>query len=119
MINTSKGRGRGPGICSINKNQEFGIIILLKYGHVISDSMGVYKYYQMYNGYPSYHGPSGKRLYYLIGSGWLIGPTLGNLTGYVHNGNHYQCPYLIPNGWMYVNSGYWYNDDTLIVRCIS
>lgn len=85
---------------------------------IISDAMGVYKYYNKYNGYPSYYGPSGKRLYYLIGSGWLIGPTLGNLTGYVHNGNHYQCPYLIPNGWMYVNSGYWYNDDTLIVRCI-
>ena len=89
------------------------------YGYYfISDTMGVYKYNQMYNGFPSYKGPSGKRLYYLIGSGWLIGPTLGNLTGYVHNGNHYQCPYLILNGWMYVNSGYWYKDDTLIVRCI-
>ena len=47
--------------------------------------MGIYKYYQKYNNYPSYYGPGGRRLYFLIGSGWLIGPTLGNPTGYIHN----------------------------------
>ena len=81
-------------------------------------SMGVYKYYQSYNGHPAYHSSNGNRLYFLTGSGWLIGPSLGNPSGFVHNGNQYQCPYLIPQGWMYVNSGYWYVDETLVVRCI-
>ncbi len=81
--------------------------------------MGIYKYYGLYNGKPSYYGPSGKRLYFLAGSGWLIGPTLGSGTGYIHNASQYQCPYLIMNPeWMYVNSGYWYKDATLVVRCI-
>ena len=80
--------------------------------------MGVYKYYQSYNGHPAYHSSNGNRLYFLTGSGWLIGPSLGNPSGYIHNGNQYQCPYLIPGGWMYVNSGYWYFDETLVVRCI-
>ena len=40
------------------------------------------------------------------------------LTGYIHNGGQYACPYLIPDGWMYVNNGYWYADATLVVRCI-
>jgi len=83
--------------------------------------MGTYKYYQMYNNRPAYQKNSGHRLYYLPNArSWLIGPTLGSPTGYIHNGNYgYQCPYLIPSGWMYVNSGYWYEDNTLIVRCIS
>ena len=80
--------------------------------------MGVYKYYQSYNGHPAYHSSNGNRPYFLTGSGWLIGPSLGNPSGFVHNGNQYQCPYLIPQGWMYVNSGYWYVDETLVVRCI-
>ena len=80
--------------------------------------MGVYKYYQKYNGYPSYYGPQGKRLYFLQHSGWLIGPTLGSPTGFIHNNQQYACPYLIPKGWMFVNSGYWYDDATLVVRCI-
>lgn len=83
--------------------------------------MGVYIYSKMYNRVPSYSGPLGNMLYYLNGSGWLIGPSLGNPTGFIHNGNHNQCPYLIPNGWMYYNKGRgnWYLDNTLVVRCIS
>ena len=80
--------------------------------------MGIYKYYTSYNGKPAYHSSNGNRLYFLNGSGWLIGPTLGGGTGYIHNGAQYQCPYLIPKGWMYVNNGYWYTDETLVVRCI-
>ena len=87
---------------------------------IFSDSMGVYTYYQMYNNRPAYHSPNGRRLYFANSNSWLIGPTLGSPTGYVHNGNYtYQCPYLIPDGWMFVNSGYWYNDKTLVVRCIA
>ena len=87
---------------------------------MISDCMGVFKYYQMYNGKPSYYNKvTGRRLYFLPNSGWLIGPTLGSPTGYIHNSGQYQCPYLIPDGWMYVNSGYWYADKTMVVRCIA
>ena len=36
-----------------------------------------------------------------------------------HLDTTYSCPYLIADaGWMYVNQGYWYKDDTLVVRCI-
>ena len=87
----------------------------------ISASMGVYTYYTMYNNRPAYHcSKSGRQLYFLANSrSWLVGPSLGSPTGYLHNGNiSYQCPYLIPDGWMFVNSGYWYNDQTLVVRCI-
>ena len=80
--------------------------------------MGTYSLYSTFNGRPAYHTTNGQRLYFLNGSGWLIGPTLGSPTGYIHNGNQYACPYLIPDGWMYVNGGYWYKDASLVVRCI-
>ena len=35
--------------------------------------MGVYKYYMSFNGRPAYHKSNGRRLYFLAGSGWLIG----------------------------------------------
>ena len=35
--------------------------------------MGVYKYYMSFNSRPAYHKPNGRRLYFLAGSGWLIG----------------------------------------------
>jgi hypothetical protein len=81
--------------------------------------MGVYKYYQMYNNHPSYYGPGGKRIYFINGSGWLLGPSLGNPSGFIHNASQYQCPYLVIKGWMYVNSGYWYIDESLVIRCIN
>ena len=85
---------------------------------IISESMGIFKFYQNYNGYPAYQqSRTGKRLYFLRGSGWLIGPQIGSPTGFIHNGNQYQCPYMIPNGWMYVKNGHWFIDETLIVRC--
>ena len=40
-------------------------------------------------------------------------------SGFIHNASNYECPYLITGGWQYVNSGYWYNDNTLVVRCIA
>ncbi len=80
--------------------------------------MGVYSQYSTFNSRPAYHTASGRRLYFVQGSGWLIGPSLGASTGYVHNGSQYACPYLIADGWMYVNAGYWYKDATLVVRCI-
>ncbi len=92
----------------------------------------------------------GKRLYFLMGSGWLLGPTVGSPQGFIHNANAYLCPYLITSGsskfgrfiklkkihlhiiiwssflnffsfsgWMFVNNGYWYDDTTLVVRCIA
>ena len=79
----------------------------------------MYKYYQLYNGKPSYYGPHGMRLYFLNGSGWLIGAQMGGGAGFVHNAGQYACPYLIQAGWMYVNNGYWYNDNSLVVRCIA
>ena len=50
--------------------------------------MGVYTYYQMYNNRPAYQAPNGRRLYFANSNSWLIGPTLGAPTGYVHNGNY-------------------------------
>ena len=47
-----------------------------------SDSMGVYKLYSTYNGKPSYYGPNGKRLYFINGSGWLVGASIGAGTGF-------------------------------------
>jgi hypothetical protein len=44
-------------------------------------SMGVFKAYTTYNGYPAYQAPNGRRLYFLQGSGWLIGPSLGSGSG--------------------------------------
>ena len=113
--------------------------------------MGVYKYYTSFNGRPAYHKSNGRRLYFLGGSGWLIGTQVGAQTGFVHHASQYRdaqtlwpklrdparvlittisinsppisslcsCPYLIADvGWMYVNQGYWYKDNTLVVRCI-
>ena len=31
----------------------------------------------------------------------------------------YSIGLQIPSGWMYVTSGYWYDDATLVVRCIA
>lgn len=86
----------------------------------VTGSMGVYKYYQLYGGFPAYANTNGNgnRIYMLQGSGWLIGPQLGSPTGFIHNGNPYQCPYLIPGGWQYVNRGHWSEDKSLVVRCI-
>ena len=81
--------------------------------------MGVYKYWKSFNGKPYYYNSKGKNLYFLNGSGWLIGASLGAPSGFIHNGAQYACPYLIPDGWMYVNHGYWYKDASLVVRCAS
>ena len=83
-------------------------------------SMGIYTYYQQFNGRPSYHGGRGNlRLYFLAGSGWLIGSTLGGHTGYIHNQDQSTlCPYLAVNiQWMYVYNNLWNYDPTLVVRC--
>ena len=54
-----------------------------------TDSMGVYTYQMMYNNRPSYRAKSGRRLYYLPNArSWLVGPSLGSPTGYLHNGNY-------------------------------
>lgn len=86
--------------------------------HVQPNSMGIYNYYSTYNGHPSYFGPGSNRLYFLSNSGWLIGPSIGSPTGFIHNADQALCPYTIPTGWMYVDNGYWYNDVLLVVRCI-
>eukprot|EP00094_Tigriopus_californicus_P011768 TCALIF_11368-PA protein Name:"Protein of unknown function" AED:0.54 eAED:0.54 QI:206/0/0.5/1/1/1/2/0/80 len=79
------------------------------------DSMGSYKYYSNFEGKPYYYSSShGKYLYFLNGSGWLIGNAVGAKIGFIHNNSQYACPYLIPEGWMYVNNGYWYKDLSLV-----
>ena len=90
----------------------------LLYCLIISASMGMYTYYQEYNGRPAYHNGH-LRLYFLYGSGWLLGPTIGGPTGYIHNQDQSSiCPYLIVNiHWMYVYNGNWNYDPTLVVRC--
>ena len=81
--------------------------------------MGIYKSYTTYNGYPAYHGTGENRLYYTP-NGWLVGSKLGSPTGYIHNAAHDQCPYMIVSQpWMYFFNGMWYNDQTLVVRCIA
>ena len=81
--------------------------------------MGTYTYYQEFNGHPAYHGKHSLRLYFLRGSGWLLGSTLGGNTGYIHNQDQATlCPYLIVSTqWMYVFNSYWNYDSTLVVRC--
>ena len=54
----------------------------------------------------------------MAGSGWLLGPAIGSPQGFIHNSNAYLCPYLVASGWMFVNNGYWYDDTTLVVRCV-
>ena len=78
------------------------------------DAMGTYRHnyvHSTYNGKPAYTGlndASAKRLYFLTGSGWLIGTKLGNTVGFIHNANQFaQCPYFITDEWMYINNGYW------------
>lgn len=56
----------------------------------IADSMGVYKYYTSFNGRPAYHKSNGRRLYFLAGSGWLIGTQVGAQTGFVHHASQYR-----------------------------
>jgi len=87
--------------------------------HLQTASMGMYKYYQEFNGKPAYYGKNNQRLYFLAGSGWLLGPTLGGHTGYIHNQDPTTlCPYLITNvHWMYVFNNLWNYDPTLVVRC--
>jgi len=87
--------------------------------HLQPASMGIYKYYQEFNGKPAYYGKNNQRLYFLAGSGWLLGPTLGGHTGYIHNQDPTTiCPYLITNiHWMYVFNNLWNYDPTLVVRC--
>ena len=68
-------------------NMVIGNLIVIKSSNQMAfvlGSMGVFKYYQIYNGKPSYHAPNGQRLFYLNGSGWLIGPSLGSPTGKNH-----------------------------------
>ena len=81
--------------------------------------MGIYKYYQEFNGRPAYHGKNSQRLYFLAGSGWLIGPKIGGGTGFLHNQDQGTlCPYLITHvQWMYVFNNLWNYDPTLVVRC--
>mgnify|MGYP003318156628 CR=1 FL=1 len=79
----------------------------------------IYTYYQQFNGRPAYYGKGTQRLYFIHGSGWLLGPNLGGAAGYIHNQDQATlCPYLIANvQWMYVVNNIWYYDPTLIVRC--
>jgi len=81
--------------------------------------MGIYKYYQEFNGRPAYHGKNSQRLYFLAGSGWLLGPKIGGATGFLHNQDQGMlCPYLITHvQWMYVFNNLWNYDPTLVVRC--
>ena len=81
--------------------------------------MGIYKYYQEFNGRPAYHGKNSQRLYFLAGSGWLLGPKIGGSTGFLHNQDQGTlCPYLITQvQWMYVFNNLWNYDPTLVVRC--
>eukprot|EP00092_Neocalanus_flemingeri_P069493 GFUD01085175.1.p1 GENE.GFUD01085175.1~~GFUD01085175.1.p1 ORF type:complete len:180 (-),score=35.64 GFUD01085175.1:65-604(-) len=90
--------------------------------HSQPNSLGIYKYYQLWQGQPAYYGPGGSWLYSLAGGGWLVGPQLGSPTGFIHNTDRSPlCPYEIPGGWMYFNAhaGLWYVDTTLVLRCIS
>ena len=52
--------------------------------------MGVYKYYMTFNGRPAYHKSNGRRLYFLAGSGWLVGAQVGAQTGFVHHASQYR-----------------------------
>ena len=79
-----------------------------------ADAMGTYRHnyiHSTYNGKPAYTGlndASAKRLYFLTGSGWLIGAKLGATVGFIHNPNQImECPYFITDQWMYINNGYW------------
>ena len=54
------------------------------------DSMGVYKYYMSFNGPPAYHKTNGRRLYFLAGSGWLVGTQVGAQTGFLHHASQYR-----------------------------
>ena len=83
------------------------------------ESMGVFKYNGNFNNYPSYKNLWHQWLYLHPSSGWLIGSSLGNPTGYVHNGERNPCPYFISRGWMYVQNGQWIPDNSLVVRCIA
>ncbi len=81
--------------------------------------MGVYTQYDMYNSHPAYHMSSaGQWLYFVEGTGWLIGPFLGASSGFIFTARQSYCPYHIVDGWMFVNSGGWFMDDSLDVRCI-
>merc|ERR1719186_53123 len=83
------------------------------------NALGIYKYYQPWHGQPAYYGPNGSRMYTMAGGGWLVGPTIGSPTGYIHNKDRSSlCPYEIPGGWMYFNAhaGVWYTDTTLVFR---
>ena len=54
--------------------------------------MGVYKYYMSFNSRPAYHKSNGRRLYFLAGSGWLIGN---------------QGPNSIEQGWDLIEPAAW------------
>ena len=80
--------------------------------------------YTSYNNKPSYRQNYGNdyRLYFLTGSGWLIGDNRGSPRGYIHNSDKaQQCPYSILGGWMFFSADHhaWYPDNTLVLRCIT
>ncbi|XP_023326805.1 uncharacterized protein LOC111700190 [Eurytemora carolleeae] len=90
-----------------------------------SATLGLYSYYQEYNGKPVYYGPtnlhSSNRLFFSTQYNlWMLGDKLGSNAGFIYSANPSQCPYLIPDGWQYFdgNTHQWYYDTTLVLRCI-
>merc|ERR1712080_487803 len=85
----------------------------------LSGVMGVYTKYGEYNSTPAYFGPNSARLYFLP-NGWLVSDGVGKPTGFIHNGNKSRslCAYEIPSGWLFF-SAQWYEDTTLVLRCIN
>jgi len=86
--------------------------------------MGTYtRAYTSYNNRDSYRQNYGSdyRLYFMP-SGWLVGDNRGAPTGYVHNSDTSQmCPYMLQGGWMFYSKqhGSWWQDNTLVLRCIT
>ena len=89
---------------------------------VIIEFYFVFSSYTSYNNHPSYRQNTGRdfRLYFLPGSGWLVGDKRGAPTGYIHNSDQSQlCPYTITGPWLFFSVAHnsWYQDTTLVLRC--
>jgi len=87
--------------------------------------LGVYAYYQEFNGRSAFYGPvnthRSNRLYFSQQYNfWILGDKLGSNAGFIYNPTALMCPYMIPDRWQYFdgNMKLWYIDPTLVLRCI-
>jgi len=87
-----------------------------------SELMGTYrKGRNPFSSHYYYKGPlpAEGKVIYMLSQGWMVGPTKGSPTGWIHNPHKYDCAYEIPTDWMVFYNNVWHHDPTLVLRCIN